>query len=50
MQEIKTELLAPAGSFSAAIYALSNGADAVYTGLALFSARQHARNLNWEEL
>ena len=45
-----SELLAPAGSFSAGIYALRNGADAVYLGLKAFSARKSARNFSVEEV
>ena len=50
MKSGKTEITAPAGSFSAAIYALSKGADAVYAGLSAFSARRHARNLDLDQL
>lgn len=46
----KPELLAPAGSFSSAFYAYSNGADAVYLGLKDFSARKSARNFTIDEL
>ncbi|MCF7946280.1 MAG: U32 family peptidase [Spirochaetia bacterium] len=44
------ELLAPAGSFASAVYALQNGADAVYAGLKQFSARNKAVNLSFDEL
>ncbi len=44
------ELLAPAGSFSAAIAAFTYGADAVYLGLNRFSARADATNFSPEEL
>ncbi len=46
----KPELLLPAGSFAAAIYAFKNGADAVYFGLKDFSARKNAANFSFEEL
>ncbi|MBN2440231.1 MAG: DUF3656 domain-containing protein [Spirochaetales bacterium] len=44
------ELVAPAGSFTTAIIALENGADAVYAGLESFSARKYAKNLSLHEL
>ena len=44
------ELLAPAGSFDAAIAAFTYGADAVYLGLSRFSARADATNFSDEEL
>ncbi|MDP3103327.1 MAG: hypothetical protein Q8M95_01810, partial [Candidatus Methanoperedens sp.] len=44
------ELLAPVGSKEALIAAFENGADAVYFGGTLFSARQYASNFNREEL
>lgn len=44
------ELLAPVGSKQSLIAAVENGADAVYFGGALFSARQYASNFNREEL
>ena len=40
------ELLAPAGSFDAAVAAFRFGADAVYCGLPRFSARADAENLD----
>ncbi|NJD75521.1 MAG: peptidase U32 [Candidatus Methanoperedens sp.] len=40
----RPELLAPAGSKEALIAAVENGADAVYFGGTLFSARQYASN------
>ena len=40
------ELLAPAGSFDAALAAFRAGADAVYCGLPRFSARADAENLD----
>lgn len=44
------EILAPAGSMEALKAALSNGADAVYLGGKLFSARQYANNFDEQEL
>ncbi len=44
------ELLAPAGSFDAALAAFQYGADAVYLGLPRFSARADADNLTPERL
>jgi putative protease len=46
----KPELLAPVGSKEALIAAIDNGADAVYFGGTLFSARQFAFNFTNEEL
>ncbi|GAB4367922.1 MAG: hypothetical protein Kow009_04750 [Spirochaetales bacterium] len=46
----RPELLAPAGSFSAAYHAFRAGADAVYFGLKEFSARRGARNFTMEEV
>ena len=46
----KPELLAPVGSKEALIAAIENGADAVYFGGTLFSARQFAYNFTDEEL
>ncbi|MDD5472985.1 MAG: DUF3656 domain-containing protein [Candidatus Methanoperedens sp.] len=46
----KPELLAPVGSKEALIAAIENGADAVYFGGKLFSARQYASNFTREEL
>ncbi len=46
----KPELLAPAGSFSSAIYAFKYGADAVYLGLDDFSARKAAKNFSFDQL
>ncbi len=50
MPNKRSELLAPAGGFSAGVYALRNGADAVYLGLKAFSARKSARNFSLDEL
>ncbi len=44
------ELLAPAGSWEALKAAVQNGADAVYLGGKLFSARQYANNFDEKEL
>ncbi len=44
------ELLAPAGSYTAACAALQYGADAIYLGLPRFSARAEAANLSRAEL
>lgn len=46
----KIELLAPVGSMDALRAAVQNGADAVYLGGKLFSARQYAPNFTDEEL
>lgn len=44
------ELLAPVGSQEALIAAVQNGADAVYLGGKMFSARQYANNFDRDEL
>ena len=46
----RTELLSPAGDFETARAAFAAGADAVYCGLADFSARAFAQNFTLEEL
>ena len=46
----KVEILAPAGSMECLKAAIAAGADAVYTGGALFGARAYAHNLTEEEL
>ena len=46
----KSELLAPAGDFQTALAAFGAGADAVYCGLADFSARAFATNFSLEDL
>lgn len=46
----KVEILAPAGSMECLKAAITAGADAVYTGGALFGARAYAHNLTEEEL
>lgn len=47
---MNAELLAPAGDFKTALAAFEAGADAVYCGLAEFSARAFATNLTFAEL
>ncbi|SDK75229.1 DUF3656 domain-containing U32 family peptidase [Natronincola ferrireducens] len=42
----KVELLAPAGSYEAFVAAVQNGADAVYLGGRVFSARAYASNFD----
>ena len=44
------ELLAPAGSYEGVMAAFCAGADAVYTGGRMFSARAYADNLSEEQL
>ncbi len=46
----KPELLAPVGSWDSLVAAVENGADAVYMGSDLFSARAYATNFSEEEL
>lgn len=46
----RVEILAPAGSMECLKAAIAAGADAVYTGGALFGARAYAYNLTEEEL
>jgi putative protease len=46
----KVELLAPAGSMEALTAAVENGADSVYLGGKLFSARQYANNFDEEQI
>ena len=46
----RVEILAPAGSMACLKAAIAAGADAVYTGGALFGARAYAHNLTEEEL
>lgn len=50
MATIKTELLAPAGSFDAACAAFQYGADAIYLGLGGLSARAEAVNFSPDQL
>lgn len=47
---IKTEILAPAGSLEVIYPAVRTGADAVYLGADIFSARGNAGNFNREQL
>ena len=47
---MSVELLAPAGEFKTALAAFEAGADAVYCGLADFSARAFAQNFSFDEL
>lgn len=46
----RPELLAPAGTFRAAITAFEHGADAIYCGLPKFNARERGENLTFEEI
>ena len=46
----KIELLAPAGNFECLKQAVNNGANAVYLGGSLFSARAFADNFDLEEV
>lgn len=46
----KPELLAPAGNWESLVAAVENGADAVYLGGTLFSARHSAGNFEHEEI
>lgn len=50
MKDKDIELLAPVGSKEALFAAVENGANAVYLGGKLFSARQFANNFDHEEL
>ncbi len=46
----KHELLAPAGNFEKATYALKYGADAIYIGPKSYSLRARASNFDIEEI
>ena len=46
MKQPKLELLSPAGSWEALEAAVRSGADAVYLGGSLFSARANAQNFD----
>lgn len=46
----KIELMAPVGSIEALRAAVQNGADAIYLGGKMFSARQYAQNFDLDEL
>lgn len=50
MTSHKPEVLAPAGDLESALAALEHGADAVYTGLAQFSARARATSISMNDL
>ena len=43
-----SEILAPAGGENSAFAAINAGADAIYLGLDMFSARSSAENFNRE--
>ena len=47
---IKSEILAPAGSFEALTAAVRSGADAVYFGTGNFNARRNASNFSGDDL
>lgn len=46
----RSELALPAGNLQCALYAFKGGADAVYLGMKLFSARAGAVNFSFEDL
>lgn len=50
MNTTRPEILAPAGSYEAALAAFQYGADAIYLGLPRFSARADAQNVTLEQL
>ncbi len=50
MSDYKFEILSPAGSFNTLVFAVNNGADAVYIGGRNFSARKNAVNFSNEEI
>ena len=50
MISVKNELLAPAGEIDSAFASIFAGADAVYLGAPMFSARAYATNLTTEEI
>ena len=50
MKKYKPEILAPAGQIKSVYGAFNAGADAVYLGAALYSARAFAKNLSTEEI
>ena len=49
-QEMKPELLSPAGDFETLLSVVNAGADAVYLGMQRFGARAYAKNFTKEEL
>lgn len=49
-KKIKPQILAPAGDQNTFLAAIAAGADAIYCGLKLFSARMEAGNFSMEEL
>ena len=50
MSQHRPKILAPAGDQNSFLAAIAAGADAVYCGLKMFSARMEARNFSMEEL
>ena len=50
LQKNKPELLAPAGSLESFFAAMEKGADAVYAGLQVFSARARAKNFSLAQM
>lgn len=50
IKTMKTELLAPAGSYEAMTAAFAAGADAVYIGGQKFGARAYADNLDTDQM
>ena len=44
------ELLAPAGDFECLVAAVKGGADAIYIGGKMFSARAYAKNCDIDEI
>ncbi len=50
MSQHHPKILAPAGDQNSFLAAIAAGADAVYCGLKMFSARMEARNFSMEEL
>ncbi|HCB94786.1 MAG TPA: hypothetical protein DEP65_03435, partial [Ruminococcus sp.] len=50
MKNNRIEILAPAGGYDSVVAAVRSGADAVYVGEKMFSARASAQNFDEEEL
>ena len=48
--EVIPELLVPAGDFDCVRAGVQNGANCIYFGANMFSARANAKNFNLEEL